>query len=102
MLPLRMLFFEYFKSQLNNEIIVNLKNDISISGILKNVDPFLNIKIENVIAISTNEFIKINKSITNIKLCSIRGSAIKSVELKKNGLEEHMVEATRIKCNLDC
>lgn len=97
-----MIFFEYFKTQLNNEVVVNLKNDMSIFGILKNVDPFLNIKIENAIATSNNEFIIIDKSISNIQFCSIRGSAIKSVELKKNGLEDHMVEATRIKCNLDC
>ncbi|KAG0613688.1 hypothetical protein M758_6G122100 [Ceratodon purpureus] len=42
-----MLFFSYFKELVGKEVIVELKNDLAISGILHSVDQYLNIKLEN-------------------------------------------------------
>lgn len=43
-----MLFFSFFKTLVNHEVTVELKNDISIRGKLKSVDQFLNIKLDDI------------------------------------------------------
>jgi small nuclear ribonucleoprotein (snRNP)-like protein len=43
-----MLFFSFFKTLVNNQVTVELKNDISIRGTLKSVDQYLNIKLEDI------------------------------------------------------
>jgi small nuclear ribonucleoprotein (snRNP)-like protein len=43
-----MLFFSFFKTLVDHEVTVELKNDIQIKGVLKSVDQFLNIKLENI------------------------------------------------------
>lgn len=42
---LRMLFYSFFKSLVGKDVIVELKNDLSICGTLHSVDQFLNIKL---------------------------------------------------------
>ncbi|CAD0049455.1 unnamed protein product [Aureobasidium pullulans] len=43
-----MLFFSFFKTLVNTEVTVELKNDISIRGTLKSVDQYLNIKLDDI------------------------------------------------------
>lgn len=43
-----MLFFSFFKTLVNHEVTVELKNDISIRGKLKSVDQYLNIKLDEI------------------------------------------------------
>ena len=43
-----MLFFSFFKTLVNHEVTVELKNDISIRGTLKSVDQYLNIKLDEI------------------------------------------------------
>lgn len=43
-----MLFFSFFKTLVNHEVTVELKNDISIRGTLKSVDQYLNIKLDDI------------------------------------------------------
>ena len=38
----------FFKTLVDHEVTVELKNDIAIKGTLKSVDQFLNIKLENI------------------------------------------------------
>ncbi len=38
----------FFKTLVDHEVTVELKNDIQIRGILKSVDQYLNIKLENI------------------------------------------------------
>lgn len=45
---LKMLFFSFFKTLVNHEVTVELKNDISIRGTLKSVDQYLNIKLDDI------------------------------------------------------
>lgn len=42
------LFLSFFKTLVDHEVTVELKNDISIKGILKSVDQFLNIKLDDI------------------------------------------------------
>ncbi|KAM3087461.1 U6 snRNA-associated Sm-like protein LSm2 [Clarireedia jacksonii] len=43
-----MLFFSFFKTLVDSEVTVELKNDIQIKGILKSVDQYLNIKLDDI------------------------------------------------------
>ncbi|KAF7540041.1 hypothetical protein G7054_g1655 [Neopestalotiopsis clavispora] len=43
-----MLFFSFFKTLIDNEVTVELKNDIQIRGTLKSVDQYLNIKLDEI------------------------------------------------------
>ncbi|KAI9837652.1 MAG: U6 snRNA-associated Sm-like protein LSm2 [Thelocarpon superellum] len=43
-----MLFFSFFKTLVDHEVTVELKNDISIRGTLKSVDQYLNIKLDDI------------------------------------------------------
>ena len=40
-------FFQFFKSLVGQEVIVELKNDLKLRGILHSVDQYLNIKLSN-------------------------------------------------------
>ena len=42
-----MLFPSYFKTLVGKEVVVELKNDLAISGTLHSVDQFLNVKLTN-------------------------------------------------------
>ncbi|KAL5422440.1 hypothetical protein PMIN06_002520 [Paraphaeosphaeria minitans] len=42
-----MLFFSFFKTLVDSEITVELKNEVCIRGTLKSVDQYLNIKLDN-------------------------------------------------------
>lgn len=41
-------YCSFFKTLVNHEVTVELKNDISIRGTLKSVDQYLNIKLEDI------------------------------------------------------
>jgi U6 snRNA-associated Sm-like protein LSm2 len=43
-----MLFFSFFKTLVDHEVTVELKNDIQIRGTLKSVDQYLNIKLDDI------------------------------------------------------
>lgn len=43
-----MLFYSFFKTLVGKEVIVELKNDLEIKGVLHSVDQYLNIKLESV------------------------------------------------------
>ncbi|EAL66651.1 LSM domain-containing protein [Dictyostelium discoideum AX4] len=72
-----MLFFSFYKSLVGKEITVELKNDLSITGLLQSVDQFLNIKLKD---IKVNEEDKYPYMIS-VKNCFIRGSVVRYVHL---------------------
>jgi hypothetical protein len=45
---LNILIISFFKTLVDTQVTVELKNDISIRGTLKSVDQYLNIKLENI------------------------------------------------------
>ena len=47
-LILTILRSSFFKTLVDHEVTVELKNDISIKGVLKSVDQFLNIKLDDI------------------------------------------------------
>ena len=51
-----MLFFSFFKTLVNHEVTVELKNDVSIRGTLKSVDQYLNIKLDNIAVVEEMKY----------------------------------------------
>lgn len=87
-----MLFFSFFKTLVDHEVTVELKNDIQIRGILKSVDQYLNIKLDD---ISVVEEIKY-PHLSSVKNVFIRGSVVRYVHLPGNAVDTALLEdATR-------
>jgi U6 snRNA-associated Sm-like protein LSm2 len=42
------LFYSFFKTLVDQQVTVELKNDLAITGVLKSVDQFLNIKLDDI------------------------------------------------------
>lgn len=75
---------------MNQNITIVLKNDIRLSGVLVNVDPYLNFKLKDIKV--QNDYIGLD----DIDLCSIRGYGIRYVVLDKDEDTSTLNEATRL------
>ena len=49
-------FYSFFKTLVDQEVTVELKNDLSIKGILKSVDQFLNIKLDDITVLEETKY----------------------------------------------
>jgi len=50
-----MLFYSFFKSLVGKEVVVELKNDLNICGVLHSVDQYLNIKLQEISVAESNK-----------------------------------------------
>lgn len=78
-----MLFFSFFKTLVDQEVTVELKNDIEIKGVLKSVDQFLNLKLDNISCVNEDKYPHL-KSIKNL---FIRGSTVRYVHINPNSVD---------------
>ncbi|KAI0125724.1 hypothetical protein BJ170DRAFT_596957 [Xylariales sp. AK1849] len=114
-----MLFFSFFKTLIDNEVTVELKNDIQIRGTLKSVDQYLNIKLDNIQvveelkyphlvllgrgnswnhrgAFAVADFRANENAQSSVKNVFIRGSVVRYVHLPHNAVDVTLLEdATR-------
>ncbi|KAF2173200.1 hypothetical protein M409DRAFT_17145 [Zasmidium cellare ATCC 36951] len=87
-----MLFFSFFKTLVNHEVTVELKNDISIRGTLKSVDQYLNIKLDDIQVVEELKY----PHLSSVKNVFIRGSVVRYVHLPANAVDTPLLEdATR-------
>ncbi|KAK3991226.1 hypothetical protein QBC44DRAFT_323857 [Cladorrhinum sp. PSN332] len=87
-----MLFFSFFKTLIDHDVTVELKNDIRIRGILKSVDQYLNIKLENIQVVDELQY----PHLSAVKNVFIRGSVVRYVHLPSNSVDVQLLEdATR-------
>ncbi|KAI9798975.1 MAG: hypothetical protein M1833_004328 [Piccolia ochrophora] len=87
-----MLFFSFFKTLVDHEVTVELKNDISIRGILKSVDQFLNIKLDDIQVVEELKY----PHLSSVKNIFIRGSVVRYVHLPGSAVDTALLEdATR-------
>ena len=49
-------FYSFFKTLVEQEVTVELKNDLTIKGILKSVDQFLNIKLDEITVLEEEKY----------------------------------------------
>ena len=83
-----MLFYSFFKSLVGKEVIVELKNDLSISGVLDSVDQFLNIKLTDISVTDTERY----PHMMSVKNCFLRGSVVRYVQLPPEDIDVQLLQ----------
>lgn len=87
-----MLFYSFFKSLVGKEVIVELKNDLSVHGTLDSVDQFLNIKLTDISLTDPEKY----PHMLSVKNCFIRGSVVRYVQLPAEEVDTSLLQdATR-------
>ncbi|KAM7441049.1 U6 snRNA-associated Sm-like protein LSm2 [Pocillopora verrucosa] len=87
-----MLFYSFFKSLVGKEVIVELKNDLSVHGTLDSVDQFLNIKLTDISLTDPDKY----PHMLSVKNCFIRGSVVRYVQLPAEEVDTSLLQdATR-------
>lgn len=79
----KMLFFSFFKTLVDQEVVVELKNDIEIKGVLKSVDQYLNLKLDNISCTNETKY----PHLTSVKNLFIRGSTVRYVRINPNAVD---------------
>ncbi|EHK40978.1 uncharacterized protein TrAtP1_004364 [Trichoderma atroviride] len=87
-----MLFFSFFKTLIDHEVTVELKNDIQLKGMLKSVDQYLNIKLDDIQVVEELKY----PHLSSVKNVFIRGSVVRYVHLPAASVDTQLLEdATR-------
>ncbi|EDO34663.1 predicted protein [Nematostella vectensis] len=87
-----MLFYSFFKSLVGKEVIVELKNDLSVHGTLDSVDQFLNLKLTDIDVTDPDKY----PHMLSVKNCFIRGSVVRYVQLPSEEVDTQLLQdATR-------
>ncbi|TFY73622.1 hypothetical protein EWM64_g10390 [Hericium alpestre] len=87
-----MLIFSVFKTLTDQRVTVELKNDLSITGTLKSVDQFLNIRLDAIEVMDPYR----HPHMMAVKNCFIRGSVVRYVQLPAEHVDTQLLEdATR-------
>ncbi|SCU81573.1 LAFA_0C05886g1_1 [Lachancea sp. 'fantastica'] len=83
-----MLFFSFFKTLVDQEVTVELKNDIELKGTLKSVDQFLNLKLDNISCSDEAKY----PHLSSVRNIFIRGSTVRYVYLDKNMVDTNLLQ----------
>ncbi|ORY14524.1 U6 snRNA-associated Sm-like protein LSm2 [Clohesyomyces aquaticus] len=87
-----MLIFSFFKTLMNTEITVELKNEVSIRGTIKSIDQFLNIKLDNATVVDELKW----PHMSSTHDMFIRGSVVRYVHIPPDKVDIGLLEdATR-------
>jgi len=82
----------FFKTLVDHEVTIELKNDLSIRGTLKSVDQFLNIKLDDIMVLEEAKY----PHLTAVRNVFIRGSVVRYVHLPAGAVDTALLEdATR-------
>ncbi|PIK56864.1 putative U6 snRNA-associated Sm-like protein LSm2 [Apostichopus japonicus] len=80
------LFYSFFKSLVGKDVVVELKNDLSICGTLHSVDQFLNIKLTEITVTDPDKYPHMSKN------CFIRGSVVRYVQLPADECDTQLLQ----------
>ncbi|EJU03982.1 U6 snRNA-associated Sm-like protein LSm2 [Dacryopinax primogenitus] len=87
-----MLIFSVFKTLTDQIVTVELKNDLCITGTLKSVDQFLNIRLDKISVVDPEK----HPHMMAVKNCFIRGSVVRYVQIPATAVDTQLLEdATR-------
>ena len=82
----------FFKTLIDTPVTVELKNDIQIRGVLKSVDQYLNIKLDDIQVVEEIKY----PHLSAVKNVFIRGSVVRYVHLPSHSVDVQLLEdATR-------
>ncbi|XP_071820123.1 U6 snRNA-associated Sm-like protein LSm2 isoform X1 [Apostichopus japonicus] len=82
------LFYSFFKSLVGKDVVVELKNDLSICGTLHSVDQFLNIKLTEITVTDPDKY----PHMLSVKNCFIRGSVVRYVQLPADECDTQLLQ----------
>ncbi|ROW05914.1 hypothetical protein VPNG_08003 [Cytospora leucostoma] len=83
-----MLFFSFFKTLIDQPVTVELKNDIKVTGTLKSVDQYLNIKLDDISVADEVRY----PHLSAVKNVFIRGSVVRYVHLPASAVDVTLLE----------
>ncbi|QLL32712.1 hypothetical protein HG536_0D02340 [Torulaspora globosa] len=83
-----MLFFSFFKTLVDQEVTVELKNDIELKGTLKSVDQYLNLKLDNISCSNESKY----PHLSSVRNIFIRGSTVRYVYLNKSMVDTNLLQ----------
>ncbi|KAG0172345.1 U6 snRNA-associated Sm-like protein LSm2 [Apophysomyces sp. BC1034] len=83
-----MLFYSFFKTLVDQKVTVELKNDLAITGTLKSVDQFLNIKLDDISVVDEERY----PHMISVKNCFIRGSVVRYVQLPSQAVDTALLQ----------
>merc|ERR1712076_77192 len=83
-----MLFYSFFKSLVGKDVVVELKNDLSLCGTLHSVDQYLNIKLTDVSIPDPDKY----PHLLAVKNCFIRGSVVRYVQLPADEVDTQLLQ----------
>ncbi|KAI7862253.1 hypothetical protein BDF14DRAFT_1876727 [Spinellus fusiger] len=83
-----MLFYSFFKTLVDEKVTVELKNDLVITGTLKSVDQFLNIKLDDIRVVDEER----HPHMISVKNCFIRGSVVRYVQLPSQAVDTALLQ----------
>ncbi|KAF1989643.1 DOM34-interacting protein [Aulographum hederae CBS 113979] len=87
-----MLFYSFFKTQIGNEVEVELKNDIRIKGTLKSIDQYLNVKLDDIQVTNEDKY----PHLSAVTSTFIRGSTVRYIHLNASTVDTALLQdATR-------
>lgn len=73
---------------MGKDVVVELKNDLSICGTLHSVDQFLNIKLTDISVTDTDKY----PHMLSVKNCFIRGSVVRYVQLPGDECDTQLLQ----------
>uniref|UniRef100_A0AAG5D6C4 U6 snRNA-associated Sm-like protein LSm2 n=1 Tax=Anopheles atroparvus TaxID=41427 RepID=A0AAG5D6C4_ANOAO len=82
------LFYSFFKSLVGKDVVVELKNDLSICGTLHSVDQYLNIKLTDISVTDPEKY----PHMLSVKNCFIRGSVVRYVQLPGEEVDTQLLQ----------
>ena len=85
-----MLFYSFFKSLVGKDVVVELKNDLSICGTLHSVDQYLNIKLTDISVTDPDK----HPHMTSVKSCFMRGSLVRYVQLPSDEVDTQLLQVS--------
>ncbi|KAH3686306.1 hypothetical protein WICPIJ_002668 [Wickerhamomyces pijperi] len=83
-----MLFLSFFKTLVDREITVELKNGVEITGTLKTADQYFNLKLDNVKCKNEDKF----PHLSSVKSIFLRGSTVRYVHLSKGDVDTNLLQ----------
>ncbi|XP_064900230.1 U6 snRNA-associated Sm-like protein LSm2 isoform X1 [Columba livia] len=82
------LFYSFFKSLVGKDVVVELKNDLSICGTLHSVDQYLNIKLTDISVTDPEKY----PHMLSVRNCFIRGSVVRYVQLPADEVDTQLLQ----------
>ncbi|ODV89178.1 hypothetical protein CANCADRAFT_29278 [Tortispora caseinolytica NRRL Y-17796] len=87
-----MLFFSFFKTLVDKQVTVELKNDLTVRGTLKSVDQYFNFRLENIVVLEQEKY----PHLSAVKNLFIRGSVVRYMHIPESAVDVTLLQdATR-------